>query len=78
MRKYTCRGNTMIELLRVEVDNSLGGSVFGCSKCCFNDAGSIFCDRPNDMECSELGKEYYFKEVEDATNTKRNKPATTR
>jgi hypothetical protein len=78
MRTYPYRANTMIELLRVEVDNSLGGSVFGCSMCCFNQAGTIFCNRPDNMECSEQNKEYYFKEVENATNKKRNKPATTR
>ena len=52
----------MAELIKTKVDNSLGGSIFGCSQCCFNDGETIACHRPDDLECGDEDtlEEYYF------------------
>ena len=61
----------MIKLIKTKVDTSLGGSIFGCSQCCFNDGETISCHRPDDVEgCndSETFEECYFSYKEDSNN----------
>jgi len=58
----------MDKLIRIEVFDRLDRYKYGCSECCFNAKDSISCNKPDDLECSENGKEYYFEESDNAAN----------